>query len=214
MKKNPSSGLYTQLGVITKGTVIEVNVSELGLVTTSGKVSPVRARSLGAPLNPQVPAAASDLLIQGLTPPFTSKPRPPPVSLSPAGCVGQVRAGDKRALRGRLHQRGAAGIRACCVWNTSDSVRFYRPANWLPAYLRHRCGSSIDSPFCWATTIHCAACCLALAPPYVDRTTMTSCAGPPYKVGGGARSIVIRVFCQTGSTLARDETGGRAHDPR
>jgi len=38
VKKNPSSALYTQLGVITKGTVIEVNVSELGLVTTSGKV--------------------------------------------------------------------------------------------------------------------------------------------------------------------------------
>ena len=39
VKKNPSSTMYTQLGVITKGTVIEVNVSELGLVTTSGKVS-------------------------------------------------------------------------------------------------------------------------------------------------------------------------------
>lgn len=38
VKKNPSSMLYTTLGVITKGTVIEVNVSELGLVTTSGKV--------------------------------------------------------------------------------------------------------------------------------------------------------------------------------
>jgi len=38
VKKNPSSQLYTQLGVITKGTVIEVNVSELGLVTQSGKV--------------------------------------------------------------------------------------------------------------------------------------------------------------------------------
>jgi ribosome biogenesis protein NSA2 len=38
VKKNPSSALYTTLGVITKGTVIEVNVSELGLVTTSGKV--------------------------------------------------------------------------------------------------------------------------------------------------------------------------------
>ncbi|GAB5031152.1 ribosome biogenesis protein nsa2 [Nannochloropsis oceanica] len=36
--KNPSSPMYTTLGVITKGTVIEVNVSELGLVTTSGKV--------------------------------------------------------------------------------------------------------------------------------------------------------------------------------
>jgi ribosome biogenesis protein NSA2 len=38
VKKNPSSALYTQLGVITKGTIIEVNVSDLGLVTTSGKV--------------------------------------------------------------------------------------------------------------------------------------------------------------------------------
>lgn len=38
VKKNPSSQLFTQLGVITRGTVIEVNVSELGLVTNSGKV--------------------------------------------------------------------------------------------------------------------------------------------------------------------------------
>ncbi|KAG5459115.1 MAG: ribosomal protein S8e/ribosomal biogenesis NSA2 [Olpidium bornovanus] len=38
VKKNPQSAFYTSLGVITKGTVIEVNVSELGLVTTGGKV--------------------------------------------------------------------------------------------------------------------------------------------------------------------------------
>ena len=38
VKKNPNSPLYTQLGVLTKGTVIEVNVSELGMVTQSGKV--------------------------------------------------------------------------------------------------------------------------------------------------------------------------------
>ncbi|ROT79987.1 hypothetical protein C7M84_001258 [Penaeus vannamei] len=38
VKKNPSSTMYTSLGVITKGTVIEVNISELGLVTQSGKV--------------------------------------------------------------------------------------------------------------------------------------------------------------------------------
>ena len=38
VKKNPSSQMYTTLGVITKGTVIEVNVSELGLVTTTGRV--------------------------------------------------------------------------------------------------------------------------------------------------------------------------------
>jgi ribosome biogenesis protein NSA2 len=38
VKKNPQSSLYTSLGVITKGTIIEVNVSELGLVTQSGKI--------------------------------------------------------------------------------------------------------------------------------------------------------------------------------
>lgn len=38
VKKNPQSHMYTTLGVITKGTVIEVNVSDLGLVTPTGKV--------------------------------------------------------------------------------------------------------------------------------------------------------------------------------
>ncbi|KAI1847351.1 hypothetical protein JX265_013796 [Neoarthrinium moseri] len=39
VKKNPQNPLYTQLGVLTKGTVVEVNVSELGLVTAGGKVA-------------------------------------------------------------------------------------------------------------------------------------------------------------------------------
>lgn len=38
VKKNPNSALFSNLGVITKGTVIEVNISELGLVTQGGKV--------------------------------------------------------------------------------------------------------------------------------------------------------------------------------
>lgn len=38
VKKNPQSPMYTQMGVLTKGTIIEVNVSELGLVTAGGKV--------------------------------------------------------------------------------------------------------------------------------------------------------------------------------
>ncbi|PAV64089.1 hypothetical protein WR25_00068 isoform A [Diploscapter pachys] len=38
VKKNPSSQMYTSLGVITKGTIIEVNVSELGMVTQGGKI--------------------------------------------------------------------------------------------------------------------------------------------------------------------------------
>lgn len=38
VKKNPQNPMYTQLGVLTKGTIIEVNVSDLGLVTAGGKV--------------------------------------------------------------------------------------------------------------------------------------------------------------------------------
>jgi len=38
VKKNPQSAMHTGLGVITKGTILEVNVSELGLVTSGGKV--------------------------------------------------------------------------------------------------------------------------------------------------------------------------------
>ncbi len=38
VKKNPNGQMFTSLGVLTKGTVIEVNVSELGLVTPAGKV--------------------------------------------------------------------------------------------------------------------------------------------------------------------------------
>jgi len=38
VKKNPNGQMYTTLGVVTKGTIIEVNVSELGLVTPGGKV--------------------------------------------------------------------------------------------------------------------------------------------------------------------------------
>lgn len=38
VKRNPQSALYTSLGVLTKGTIIEVNVTDLGLVTQNGKV--------------------------------------------------------------------------------------------------------------------------------------------------------------------------------
>jgi ribosome biogenesis protein NSA2 len=37
VKKNSSSPLYTTLGVSSKATVIEVNVSELGLVTQEAR---------------------------------------------------------------------------------------------------------------------------------------------------------------------------------
>ncbi|KAH9237519.1 hypothetical protein K456DRAFT_1721196 [Colletotrichum gloeosporioides 23] len=37
VKKNPQNPMCTHLGVLTRGAVVEVNVSELGLTTTSGK---------------------------------------------------------------------------------------------------------------------------------------------------------------------------------
>ncbi|KAJ8909449.1 hypothetical protein NQ315_003450 [Exocentrus adspersus] len=35
VKKNPHSDLYTNLGLLTRGTIIEVNVGELGMVSSS-----------------------------------------------------------------------------------------------------------------------------------------------------------------------------------
>ncbi|KAL8102786.1 hypothetical protein AgCh_027347 [Apium graveolens] len=38
VKKNPNGPMYISLGVLTRGTIIEVNVSEIGIVTPAGKV--------------------------------------------------------------------------------------------------------------------------------------------------------------------------------
>ncbi|KAK7843713.1 ribosome biogenesis protein nsa2 like protein, partial [Quercus suber] len=38
VKKNPNGQMYSSLGVMTRGAIIEVNVSKLGLVTPAGKV--------------------------------------------------------------------------------------------------------------------------------------------------------------------------------
>lgn len=38
VKKNPHSDVFTSLGVLTRGTILEVNVSELGIVDGSGQV--------------------------------------------------------------------------------------------------------------------------------------------------------------------------------
>lgn len=38
VKKNPHSDVFTSLGVLTKGTIIEVNVSELGIVDAAGQI--------------------------------------------------------------------------------------------------------------------------------------------------------------------------------
>jgi ribosome biogenesis protein NSA2 len=38
VKKNPHSGIMTTLGVLSKGTIIEVNTSSLGLISDTGKI--------------------------------------------------------------------------------------------------------------------------------------------------------------------------------
>ena len=52
---------YTQLGVITKGTIIEVNVSELGLVTTGGKV--VWGKYAQVTNNPELEGCVNSILL-------------------------------------------------------------------------------------------------------------------------------------------------------
>eukprot|EP00742_Colponemidia_sp_Colp-10_P000722 GILJ01000785.1.p1 GENE.GILJ01000785.1~~GILJ01000785.1.p1 ORF type:complete len:272 (+),score=41.98 GILJ01000785.1:36-818(+) len=61
VKKNPQSHLYTTLGVITKGAIIEVNVSELGLVTQTGKV--VWGKYAQVTNNPELDGCINALLL-------------------------------------------------------------------------------------------------------------------------------------------------------
>ena len=61
VKKNPQSTLYTNLGVITKGTILEVNVSELGLVTQSGKV--VWSKYAQVTNNPEIDGCINAVLL-------------------------------------------------------------------------------------------------------------------------------------------------------
>ncbi|CEM06422.1 unnamed protein product [Vitrella brassicaformis CCMP3155] len=61
VKKNPQSHLYTSLGVITKGAIIEVNVSDLGLVTQTGKV--VWAKYAQVTNNPELDGCINAVLL-------------------------------------------------------------------------------------------------------------------------------------------------------
>lgn len=51
VKKNPQNPMCTRLGVLTRGAVVEVNVSKLGLTTTSAKA--VWGRSAQTTNNPE-----------------------------------------------------------------------------------------------------------------------------------------------------------------
>lgn len=61
VKKNPQSSLYTNLGALTKGTIIEVNVADLGLVTTTGQV--VWAKYAQITNNPELDGCVNAVLL-------------------------------------------------------------------------------------------------------------------------------------------------------
>lgn len=61
VKKNPQSALYSSLGIITKGTIIEVNVSELGLVTQTGKI--VWGKYAQVTNNPEIDGCINGVLL-------------------------------------------------------------------------------------------------------------------------------------------------------
>eukprot|EP00915_Cephaloidophora_sp_WS-2016_P004979 GHVH01006644.1.p1 GENE.GHVH01006644.1~~GHVH01006644.1.p1 ORF type:complete len:261 (+),score=42.95 GHVH01006644.1:81-863(+) len=61
VKHNPQSSHFTTLGVMTKGTIIEVDVSPLGLVTTSGKV--VWAKYAQVMNNPELDGTVNAVLL-------------------------------------------------------------------------------------------------------------------------------------------------------
>ena len=61
VKKNPQSATYTSLGVITKGTILEVNVADLGLVTTTGRV--VYAKFAQVTNNPELDGCINCVLL-------------------------------------------------------------------------------------------------------------------------------------------------------
>jgi ribosome biogenesis protein NSA2 len=61
VKKNPSSALYTNLGVITKGTILEVNVCVWGLVTQRGKV--VGVKNAQVTNNPELDGCINGVLL-------------------------------------------------------------------------------------------------------------------------------------------------------
>lgn len=61
VKKNPQDPLYTRLGVLTKGTIIEVDVSDLGMTTTTGKV--VWGRWAQITNNPEMDGCVNSVLL-------------------------------------------------------------------------------------------------------------------------------------------------------
>lgn len=61
VKKNPQSALLTSLGAITKGTILEVNVADLGLVTQSGRV--VWAKFAQVTNNPELDGTINAVLL-------------------------------------------------------------------------------------------------------------------------------------------------------
>ncbi|OWK02364.1 NSA2, partial [Cervus elaphus hippelaphus] len=108
VKKNPSSPLYTTLGVITKGTVIEVNVSELGLVTQGGKV--IWGKYAQVTNNPENDGCINAVLLASPTLHCEPQPHTPALTIF---------------LQTQVREMVRASMEATCV---AEPERFRRPS--------------------------------------------------------------------------------------
>jgi len=109
VKKNPQSPMYTQLGVMTKGTVIEVNVSELGMVTAGGKV--VFGKYAQITNNPENDGCINAVLCESTC--ATTSDRPDFYLLSGLNCITVV---SHRILCRRMFAVVASPCRPSCMY--------------------------------------------------------------------------------------------------
>ncbi|CAI5516990.1 unnamed protein product [Closterium sp. Naga37s-1] len=127
VKKNPNGPMYSSMGVITKGTIIEVNVSELGLVTPAGKVIWVRRSKVWFPPKRALAACQSFRTTRHADSSVRHHEQPANQALmldrlgdDPlAAASGQVVVGsDRRCVR-----RESGGIRKTVVHSFSRTLR-------------------------------------------------------------------------------------------
>lgn len=109
VKKNPQNPLYTQLGVLTKGTIIEVNVSELGLVTAGGKV--VWGRYARSSPNFSCTVGYANPNQKSQTTPKTTAVSTPSCSSNPLAFLCCISRRFVLSVRTRLPRRLALGLK-------------------------------------------------------------------------------------------------------
>ncbi|GFY97284.1 ribosomal protein S8e family protein [Actinidia rufa] len=133
VKKNPNGTMYTSLGVVTKGTIIEVNVSELGLVTPAGKVVWGKyAQVTNNPENDELRSEKMSSWLSSFVPPFLTMEEGASQSSSSFG------ASSDKLMRETTGTPGLLG-RVHLTLRTSGGVS---GLVWRPILTRFGAGSS------------------------------------------------------------------------